>query len=268
METQKNSLLRETSLCTSSYLKSLRSRRASIVKRAMQSWEKILELPFAEKIFLDDGSPSVNGIKMLELTKNIHKFDEVRYHTLLHPPHCNFGQLACMTLCKNKYIMHIDDDIRITGTAQDCLNFLESALSLLDKDENILGINIYTMPDQFDKDWFPGKDYYGRTDFAHPNKYFGNAICLMKKELLKKVSLADIINWGTQQPDGWEKLVSDDPAHFLVTKVPTPFGIEIDAWVVQSTSNEISWKIIKYDFYKKYPLLKKLTSVLKNRLIG
>jgi hypothetical protein len=30
---------------------------------------------------------------------------------------------------------------------------------LLDKDEKILGINLLTMPSQFDKNWFPGKDY-------------------------------------------------------------------------------------------------------------
>jgi hypothetical protein len=61
-------------MCTCSYLKSLRNRRADIVREAIQSWDKFLELPFAEKIFLDDGSPDINGIQILKLSTNLNKF--------------------------------------------------------------------------------------------------------------------------------------------------------------------------------------------------
>ena len=56
----RNDLWEKTSFSTCSYIKSLRDQRASIVCRAIQSWAKVLELPFAEKIFLDDSSPDLN----------------------------------------------------------------------------------------------------------------------------------------------------------------------------------------------------------------
>jgi hypothetical protein len=262
METHRNELWSKTSLCVCSYLKSLGSRRASIVRGAMQSWDQFLELPFKEKIFLDDGSPDVNGIQMLKLSQNLNKFDEVRYNTLIHPPHCNFGTVASMSLCRNEYIMHIDDDIYITGSYQDCFKILERSLEVLDKDENILGINLLTMSNQFEKEWLPGKDYSSSDDFAHPNKYFGSAVSLIRKNLLEKIGWTDIIQWGAQQPANWEILLSDDASSFLVTKAPTPFGIDMDSWLIQSTSENISLKVIKYDLYKKFPWLKNLSSLL------
>jgi glycosyltransferase involved in cell wall biosynthesis len=215
----------------------------------MQSWENLLELPFVEKIFLDDGSPDINGIKALKLSLNLNKFNEVRYNTIIHPPHSNFGILSSMTLCRGEYILHIDDDIYITGSYQDYISIIEKSLNVLEQDKNILGINLLTMPSEFDKRWFPGKDYSSSDDFAHPNRYFGTAACLIKRKLLEKVSLADIRNWGQQQPEVWEILVSDDVSSFLVTKVPTPFGLDLDAWVYQSTSG-INLRLIKYELKK------------------
>ena len=264
METRISNLLSKTSFCTCSYLKSLRNRRADIVRDAIQSWDKFLELPFAEKNFLDDGSPDINGIKILKLSTNLNKFSEVRYNTIIHPPHSNFGIINSMALCKGEYILHLDDDIRINGSQEDYINVIEKSLALLAQDEKILGINLLTMPSQFDNNWFPGKDYYESDDFAHPKKYFGTAACLIKKKLLEKVSLTDIISWGEQQPDVWEILISDDVSSFLVTKVPTPFKVDIDTWAYSSTS-ELKLKIIKYELGKRFPLLKKLAPLLKKR---
>jgi hypothetical protein len=257
METYKSNSLSKISFCTCSYIKSLHHPRASIVRRAIQSWDNFLELPLAEKIFLDDGSPDINGIKILKLSNTLKKFDEVRYNTLTHPPHSNFGIIASMALCKSEYILHLDDDINVSGSFQDYINLLDRSIDVLDKDENILGINLLTMPNEFDKDWFPGKDYCENGYFAHPNKYFGTAACLIKKKLLEKVSLTDIINWGEQQPGYWEKLVSDDVSSFLVTKVLTPFIVDVDTWAYPSTLG-ISWKGIKYELGKKIPILKKI----------
>lgn len=262
----KNDLLDKTSLCVCSYLKSLKSRRASLVHDAMRSWNNLLELPFAEKIFVDDRSPEINGIRMLELSKSLDKFDEVNYNTLIHPPHSNFGILASLEFCKSEYLLHIDDDIVVTGSTQECLSFLEKCLRVLEKDKSILGINILNMPKEFDQDWFPGKDYSGSNDFAHPNRYFGNAASLIRRELLEKVSLTDIINWGAEQPNTWERLVSDDVLSFLVAKIPSPFGLNIDAWVVQSTSDTVSWEILKYDLKKNFPVVNNLASALKDSL--
>lgn len=52
MSTIKTDSWHKTSLCTCSYLKSVSDYRASIVRGAMQSWDGLLDLPFAEKIFL------------------------------------------------------------------------------------------------------------------------------------------------------------------------------------------------------------------------
>ena len=264
MEIRTRDLFSKTSLCVCSYLKSLRHPRASIVRGAIESWDKFLELPFAEKLFLDDGSPDANGIRILKLSQQICKFDHVKYNTLIHPPHCNFGTLASMTLCHNEYIMHIDDDIYVNSSYEDCLNFIERSIDVLDKDEKILGINLLSMPSEFDNNWFPGKDYSGNGDFAHPNKYFGSAVSLIRKKLLEKVGLTDIIKWGAQQPNVWEILISDNPSSFLVSKVPTPFKVDLDTWAYSSTS-DISLNVIKHELSKKFPLLKKLAPLLKKR---
>ncbi|MEH2275942.1 MAG: hypothetical protein V7K40_14430 [Nostoc sp.] len=52
MQNIRNDLWQKTSFSTCSYIKSLRDYRPVIVRRAIQSWTKLLELPFAEKIFL------------------------------------------------------------------------------------------------------------------------------------------------------------------------------------------------------------------------
>jgi len=256
METRTSELFSKTSFCTCSYLKSLGNRRTSLVRNAIQSWDKFLELPFAEKIFLDDGSPDINGIRLLKQTNILNKFDEVRYNSLIHPPHSNFGIVCSMTLCRGDYILHLDDDINVTGSYEDCLNLLERSIEVLERDENILGINLLTMPNEFHQDWFPGQDY--NDNFAHPNKYFGTAACLIKKKLLERVSLTDIINWGEQQPHTWEILVSDAASSFLVNKAPTTFGLELDAWVYHSVTNKSLRgvkKRLKYNLSKTFPFL-------------
>lgn len=251
-------LFAKTSFCTCCYLKSLRDYRASLIRSSIETWDKLLEIPFAEKIFLDDGSPNVNGIRLLKSTKNINKFDEVRYNTLIHPPHSNFGIVYSMNLCQSEYILHLDDDINVTGSYQECLNLLERSLEILEQDENILGINLLTMPKEFQPEWFPGEDY--KDDFAHPKKYYGTAACLIRRKLLERVTLADIINWGEQQPHTWEVLVSDKASSFLVSKVPTTFGLNLDAWVYHSVSKNNLRSIkkrVKYNLSKNFPFLRK-----------
>lgn len=259
MEISTSELFSKTSFCTCSYLSSVSNYRASLVRNAIKTWEQFLELPFQEKIFLDDGSPDVNGIRLLKQTSILNKFDEIKYNTLVHAPHSNFGIINSMVICQGDYILHLDDDIKVTTSYEDCFKFIERSLEALEKDESLLGINLLTMPKEFDRNWFPGNDYPGSDIFAHPKKYFGTAACLIKRKLLERVSLEDIINWGAQQPSTWEVLVSDDPASFLVSKVETPFGLDLDAWMYQSVSNK-SWrgikKRMKYNVGKYFPFLK------------
>ena len=259
METNTSQLFSKTSFCTCCYLSSLSNYRASLVRNAIKTWEQFLELPFGEKVFLDDASPDINGIRLLKQTNTLNKFDNVSYNTLIHAPHSNFGILSSMEICRSEYILHLDDDIKVTASYEDCRKFLEAALEALEKDENLLGINLLTMPNEFDKNWFPGNDYSGSDIFAHPKKYFGTAACLIKRKLLERVSLADIINWGEKQPHTWEVLVSDDAASFLVSKVTTPFGLDLDAWVHHSVTNK-SWrgikKRMKYNLSKYFSFIK------------
>lgn len=254
MQNSRNDLWQKTSFSTCSYIKSLRDYRTVLVRRAIQSWAKVLELPFAEKIFLDDSSPDLNGIKVLQSSNQINRFDCVRYNTMSHPPHSNFGILISLNLCKSDYILHLDDDIQIVGTHQDCINILEHGLTILNEDKNILGINLMHVDRSAGGQWGPSKDYFGSDVFSHPIQYFGNSASLIRRELLEVVSLNEIFNWGKKQPTNWEELVSnsDDTSSFLVAKVGTPFTVDNDAWLFKST-----FRVSTLETYK-YLLLKKL----------
>jgi hypothetical protein len=82
-----------------------------------------------------------------------------------------------MNLCLGDYILHFDDDMYLTGSSQDYLIFSEKNLDVLDKDKNILGINLLTMPVEFDEEGVPGYEF--------------NKISLLNKvvPLLKKKSV-------------------------------------------------------------------------------
>ncbi|MEH2297420.1 hypothetical protein [Nostoc sp.] len=256
IKNSRNDLWQKTSFSTCSYIKSLRDYRPLIVRRAIQSWAKVLELPFAEKIFLDDSSPDLNGIKLLQSSNQINRFDCVRYNTMSHPPHSNFGILISLNLCKSDYILHLDDDIEIVGTHQDCIKILEHGLTILNEDKNIMGINLMHVDTSTGGQWGSSKDYFGSDVFAHPIQYFGNSASLIRRELLEVVSLNKIFNWGKKQPNNWEELVSnsDDTSSFLVAKVGTPFTVDKDAWLFKSTFSVSTLERYKYFLLKKLGL--------------
>ncbi|MEH2310975.1 MAG: hypothetical protein V7K35_06020 [Nostoc sp.] len=256
MQNFSNDLWKKTSFSTCSYIKSLRNYRSVIVGRAIQSWAKLLELPFAEKIFLDDSSPDFNAMKVLQSSNQINHFDSVRYNTRSHPPHCNFGQVISLNLCKSDYIFHLDDDIQIVGSHQDCINLLEHGLTILNEDKNIMGINLMHVDRSAGGKWRPNKDYFGSDVFSHPFQFFGNSGCLIRRELLEVVSLEEIFNWGKKQPAGWEELISnsDNTSSFLVAKVATPFTVDNDAWLFKSTSRVSTGETYKYLLLQKLGL--------------
>ncbi|MEH2319753.1 hypothetical protein [Nostoc sp.] len=256
IKNSRNDLWQKTSFSTCSYIKSLRDYRPLIVRRAIQSWAKVLELPFAEKMFLDDSSPDLNGIKVLQSSNQINRFDCVRYNTMSHPPHSNFGILISLNLCKSDYILHLDDDIQLVGTHQDCIKILEHGLTILNEDKNIMGINLMHVDTSIGGQWGPSKDYFGSDVFSHPIQYFGNSASLIRRELLEVVSLNKIFNWGKKQPTNWEELVSnsDDTSSFLVAKVGTPFTVDKDAWLFKSTFSVSTLERYKYFLLKKLGL--------------
>lgn len=256
MQNSRKDLWQKTSFSTCSYIKSLRDYRASIVRSAIQSWAKLLELPFAEKIFLDDSSPDLNGMKVLQSSNQINHFDSVRYNTISHPPHSNFGIVISLNLCKSDYIFHLDDDIQIVGSHQDCINILEHGLTILNENKNILGINLMHIDRSAGGQWGPSKDYFGSDVFSHPLQFFGNSASLIRRELLEVVSLEKIFNWDKKQPANWEELVSnsDNTSSFLVAKVGTPFTVDNDAWLFKSTFRVSTLETYKYFLLKKLGL--------------
>lgn len=266
MNSQAVSSLNRVSLCICSYVKSPSTRRASIVQRAMQTWDQFLKLPFSEKIFLDDGSPDANGIRLLKLSNNVSQFSRIQYNTIPHPPHCNFGTLLSFSLCKEDYILHIDDDIFFASSYHDAQLFLERCIDVLDQDSSILGINLLTLPEGISPHWSPNRDYALDSSFAHPNEYFGTAASLIRRELLDKVTLAQVLEWGAQQPANWEELVSDNTSIFLIAKPKTPFEIDLDSWVVQSVTHGLSWRVIKHDIRKKISGLRGFSSAIQSTL--
>lgn len=265
MQNSRNDLWQKTSFSTCSYIKSLSDYRAVIVRRALQSWTKVLELPFAEKIFLDDSSPNLNGIKLLQSSNQINRFNCVQYNTMSHPPHSNFGILISLNLCKSDYILHLDDDIQIVGADQDCINILEHGLTILDQDKNILGINLMHVDTSAGGQWGPSKDYAGSDIFSHPNQYFGNSASLIRRELLEVISLKKIFDWGKKQPKNWEELVSnsDDTSSFLVAKIGTPFTVDKDSWLFKSTFRVSTLETYKYFLLRKLGLSTKASQFSK-----
>lgn len=225
------------SFATCTYLRSPRGARAKLVQRAIETWGPLLGLPFYRKIFLDDRSSSCSGIRTLLATNVADKFDEIHYSSLNHPPHSNFGIVMSYTLCGTEYVLHFDDDVAVVGSLQECRSFIEKMLQIMEEDPTIMGINCLTL-DRKQFWWKPGKGY--RLDpegtFAHPSKLFGTCAGLIRRELLERVSLEDVVNWGSRQPATWEQLVSDVPASFLVAVCPTPFRVEDLAWTTRSTS--------------------------------
>jgi len=238
-----NNIWKKVSFCACSYIRTRWSRRTTIVENAMRTWHALLNLPFAEKIFLDDNSPNFNGLKILNKCKILENFDEIRYNSLKHAIHSNFGIVKSMSFCKHDYILHIDDDIKIIGSTQECFDYINKALQILDKDKSIIGINILSLTAITLPEWCGGRDYYEGGDYAYTNKYFGTAACLIRKQLLEDVGLDDVMNMGEHQRCSYEVLVSDakKSTSFLVAKTQTPFVIENSAWKFSTTYQKINF---------------------------
>jgi hypothetical protein len=233
----KSAPLQDVAFTTCSYIKDTVSVRAKMVRKVLASWTELLQLPFAEKIFLDDQSPGRAALKVLDATSLREKFSRVQYHEVKHPPHSNFGIVASMCLASTPYIFHLDDDVFMTTTGEKCREFLELALRLMEDDSSIMGCNIL----QYDESrhglqWSPGESYARFPTWAHPRQYYGTAASLIRRELLERVGFEQLMAWGEKQPAHWEKLVGADPKEFLIPRADTPFSSLESAYFYSATS--------------------------------
>lgn len=232
------------SLNCCSFLRSSLGPRAWVVRSAMKTWKALVPLPFQRRIFLDDRSKDCLGIRMLAGVGLLENFEEVRYQNVAHPPHSNFGIVQVLTMGDSEYIMHLDDDVHLSGTGDEIRDWITAALRVLAQDESLMGINL--LRDASASAWGGVEKYAADERFAHPRQYFGTAASIIRRTLLDKVSIDQINAWGAQQPDVWERLVSDNPRRFLVARQPSPFVIQESAWLVTATSDVFNLHSLKW----------------------
>ncbi len=253
----------QVAFSTCSYLTSTRSPRARIVKEALETWDGLLDLGFCRRFFVDDRSPSCSATNALLMTSVSSKFDDIRYTPFCHPPHSNFGIVYSFDIADAPYILHLDDDVKVRGSRQKLLQTIQQAVELMDNDSNLLGINLLTLdkPDESQKQWKPKLDYSRdpSNSFAHPAKFFGTCASLIRRDLLNKMTLDEVISLGDAQPAGWEESVSHDTKQFLVSQSTTPFFVDQEAWSVTASSSFGLRKQAKAIRRQAKAIIKKLT---------
>lgn len=124
----------DVSFTTCSYIERRRSRRARLVSRAEQTWAPLLALPFGERVFVDDGSPSALALAQLS-SAGIHRlFDSLRYNGREHPLHPNFGIVESPSAAGGTFIVHIDDDVEVNASSLGLESYLGECLAVLTSD--------------------------------------------------------------------------------------------------------------------------------------
>jgi hypothetical protein len=230
---------RDVSLSTCSYIGRSTSRRASLVTRALETWPSLLALPFAERIFVDDGSPHALGLATLCRTGLHRSFDRLAFNSREHRPHSNFGIVECLTAARTPLIVHLDDDITIRGDTERVAGYLGECLTVMAADPSILGMALLTY-ENTPAVWGPGDAYVrdARTtpsfELAHPKRFFGTAASVIRRELLERYPLERLYADRDQQLN-WERLVSNDPTEFLVDCASSPFEVDPAAWKHRAT---------------------------------
>ena len=134
----KTNFLQPVAFATCSYLKRRPGARKAMVLRALSSWGDLLDLPFAEKIFLDDRSPDLGALRLLASTHLLEKFTRVEYCSVAHPAHCNFGYVGAVQLAASPYILHLDDDVSVTGSQQECAQWIDLAIRVMEEEPELL----------------------------------------------------------------------------------------------------------------------------------
>jgi hypothetical protein len=199
-------------------------------------------------------SPDFTASRLFQKLNLADKFDRFQYTTPSHPPHSNFGIVGTLSLATTPYILHLDDDVSVVASAATCFDWIDRCIRIMDADSSIHGIylgRVGKAGTEFDP-WAPGKPYptsYGE-GFHHPTQLFGTTASIIRRELLDRVGIAQIREWGANQPDYWENLVSEKPENFLMNINPTPFFAAKDTYFFKSTQNRSLLSTLRY-FLKK-----------------
>ncbi len=238
-----SSFLQPIAFSTCSYLKRRPGERAKMVFEAISTWKGLLNLPFAEKIFLDDRSAEFGGLRLLASTQLLDRFTRAEYCTVKHPPHSNFGIVRSLELASTPYIMHLDDDVYVSGTSDECRRLIDTAIHVMEQDPAIMGFNLLRLDPSFHgEQWLKGEPYGKQTGLFHPKKYFGTAACLIRRTLLERVTFSQLELWGESQPGVWEALVTTDPRQFITGTSESPFYVKRTSYFFNATS-EISTRV-------------------------
>lgn len=230
---------RDVTLSVCSYIGRSGSRRAKLVTSAVETWSPLLDLPFAERIFVDDGSPDALGLATLYRTGLHRSFDRLLFNGREHPPHSNFGIVECLTAAQTPLIVHLDDDVTIHGTSAHLAGYVGECLAVMAADRGILGMALLSY-DGTPAVWGPDEAYVRDARkapsfrLAHPKRFFGTAASVIRRELLDRYPLERLYADGDQKLN-WERLVSDDPAEFLVDCTSSPFSVDPAAWKHRAT---------------------------------
>lgn len=228
-------------------MKSTKSRRASIVKESISTWTELLRYDFKDRYFVDDRSKNYSGIKILEQSSVAGKFDQIHVFPFSHAQHSNFGIVYSIEIANSSYVLHLDDDVMIKGTRSELIEYINKCVKLLDADKNILGINVLTLQLDLEaqKPWHPEKEYGDNSGFSHPYQFFGTCACILRRELLQRMSLDDVIANGPKQPKHWERIVSQDKHQFLVANAETPFVAHPKAWTITATHKTKAEQLVR-----------------------
>lgn len=240
------------SFAACSYLNPKNHYRKRIISTTLLTWHELLDLPFTERIFLDDRSPDFAASKLFHKLNLVDKFDRFEYTTLRHPPHSNFGIVGTLNLASTPYILHLDDDVSVVAPSAICFDWIDRCIRIMDADSSIFGcylgrVGPETCP------WSPGKPYptpLGQ-GFHHPLELFGTTASIIRRELLDRVGLAQIRKWGEKQPDNWEVLVSEKPENFLMNIGPTPFLATDNSYFFSSTKKPTLRSMLRH-FVRKH----------------
>ena len=177
------------------------------------------------------------------------KFSRVEYNQVKHPPHSNFGIVASMQMATAPFILHLDDDVFVKSSAAQCREFIELAAGLMADNPSILGCNMLTIDKHIHgSEWWPDKPYNRFPTWSHPQKFFGTSACLVRRELLQRVTFEQLMAWGSAQPATWEQLVTKSPAEFLTGPLQTPFRSSDSAFLYSATEKASLSKYLKHEY--------------------
>jgi hypothetical protein len=208
-------------------------------------------------LFIDDGSPGALALSEMCASGLHRSFDSVQYNSREHPLHSNFGIIESLSAARTTFIVHLDDDVEVHASSTDLELYLGDCLAILASDASILGISLLTQDDGITlEEWRPSVRYSQSGSekitvaLAHPNRYFGTAACVIRRDLIDRHPRELVYAAGSDQTRNWEELVSTDPREFLVNCTASPFAVVPSAWKYRATYSWSAHEAVRYRVHR------------------